>query len=81
VQQRGGVSFGKFAELCHEYLRKGRKVYIEDRLQSRKWTDNEGTPKAITEVVLDDMVMLDSKLPDQKPERTNHQQKEQVATP
>jgi len=74
------VSFGKLAELCAEYLRKGRKVYIEGKLQSRKWTDNEGTPKAITEIVLDDMVLLDSKLPDQKPEQTNHQTEKQVAT-
>ena len=76
------VAFGKLAELCHEYLRKGRKVYVEGRLQSRSWTDNEGTPKAITEIVLLDMVMLDSKIqedttPDDRP---NHQQKEQVAT-
>jgi single-strand DNA-binding protein len=75
------VAFGKLGELCSEYLRKGRKVYIEGRLQSRQWTDNEGTPKAITEIVLDDMVLLDSKLPDQKSDRPNHQQKEQVATP
>ena len=75
------VAFGKLGELCSEYLRKGRKVYIEGRLQSRQWTDNEGTPKAITEIVLDDMVLLDSKLPDAKPESANHQQKEQVATP
>ena len=74
------VAFGKLAELCHEYLRKGRKVYIEGRLQSRKWTDNEGTPKAITEIVLDDMVLLDSPQQETKSDRPNHQQKEQVAT-
>ncbi|HZB83823.1 MAG TPA: single-stranded DNA-binding protein [Rubrobacteraceae bacterium] len=73
-------AFGKLAELCHEYLRKGRKVYIEGRLQPRSWTDNEGTPKASTEIVLDDMVLLDSKLADQKPEKTNHHTNEQVAT-
>ena len=74
------VAFGKLAELCHEYLRKGRKVYIEGRLQSRKRTDNEGTPKAITEIVLDDMVLLDSPQQETKSDRPNHQQKEQVAT-
>ena len=58
VQQRGGVSFGKFAELCDEYLRKGRKVYIEGKLQSQKRTDNECTPKAVTEIVLDDIFLL-----------------------
>ena len=55
-------------------------LYIEGKLQLRKWTDNEGTPKAITEIVLDDMVMLDSKLPETKPEKTNHHTDEQVAT-
>ena len=56
-------------------------LYIDGKLQLRKWTDNEGTPKAITEIVLDDMVLLDSKLPDQQPEKTNHHTNEQVATP
>ena|SRR3712207_407846 len=67
------VAFGKLAELCHEYLKKGRKVYVEGRLQSRQWTDNEGQPKAVTEIVLDDMVMLDSKPEEAKPETINHQ--------
>jgi single-stranded DNA-binding protein len=55
-------------------------LYIEGKLQSRKWTDNEGTPKAITEIVLDDMVLLGSKLPETKPEKTNHHPEEQAAT-
>src|SRR5919199_5808075 len=59
---------------------RGGNLYIEGKLQSRMWTDNEGTPKAITEIVLDDMVMLDSKLPETKPEKTNHHTDEQVAT-
>ena len=76
------VAFGNLAEICNKYLRKGRKVYIEGQLHSRKWTDNEGVPKAITEIVLDEMVMLDSKPEEAKPESTtNHQAKEQVATP
>jgi single-strand DNA-binding protein len=73
------VSFGKLAELCHEYLRKGRKVYIEGRLQSRSFTDNEGVQKAITEIVLLDMVMLDSKVK-ATPEVSDHQEEKQAAT-
>ena len=56
------VAFGKLGELCSEYLKKGRKVYLEGRLRSRSWTDNEGVERAITEIVLDDMVILDSKI-------------------
>ncbi len=54
-------------------------LYIEGKLQLRKWTDNEGTPKAITEIVLDDMVLLDSK---PQGASANHQSKDkQVANP
>ena len=55
------VAFGKLGQLCREYLKKGRKVYLEGRLRSHSWTDNEGLQKAVTEIVLDDMVILDSK--------------------
>ena len=56
------ISFGKLGELCSEYLKKGRKVYLEGRLRSRSFTDNEGVQRAVTEIVLDDMVILDSKV-------------------
>ena len=55
------VAWGKLAELCEKYLKKGRKVYVEGRLHSHSWTDNEGLQKAVTEIIIDDMVMLDSK--------------------
>ncbi len=74
------VGFGKLAELSHEYLRKGRKVYIEGRLQSRSYTDNEGVQKAITEIVMNDMVLLDSKPQDTKPKASNGQEEQQAAT-
>ncbi|MBL0713514.1 MAG: single-stranded DNA-binding protein [Desulfosarcina sp.] len=47
------VVFGKLAEICGEYLSKGRQVYIEGKLQTRKWTDNNGNDKWTTEVVVD----------------------------
>ena len=55
------VAWGKLAELCEKYLKKGRKVYVEGRLHSHSWTDNEGLQKAVTEINISDMVMLDSK--------------------
>jgi len=55
------VAFGKLAELCNQYIRKGRKVYIEGRLHSHSWTDNEGQQKAVTEIILSDMTLLDKK--------------------
>jgi single-strand DNA-binding protein len=53
------VAWDKLAETCHQFLRKGRKVYLEGRLQTRSYKDKDGTEKAVTEIVLDEMVMLD----------------------
>ncbi len=47
------VVFGKLAEICGEYLSKGRQVYIEGKLQTRKWQDKEGVERYTTEVVVD----------------------------
>ena len=47
------VLFGKLAEVACEYLRKGSQVYIEGRLQTRKWTDQSGQDKYTTEIVVD----------------------------
>ncbi|WP_404368049.1 single-stranded DNA-binding protein [Marinobacter sp.] len=58
------VMFGKIAEVAGQYLRKGSKVYIEGKLQTRKWTNKEGQDVYTTEVVVDingQMQMLDSK--------------------
>jgi single-strand DNA-binding protein len=54
------VAWEKLAELCDKYLRKGRKVYVEGRLHSRSYTGQDGIEKHATEIVIDDMVMLDS---------------------
>jgi single-strand DNA-binding protein len=50
--------FGKQAEVAGQYLKKGSSVYIEGRLQTRKWTDKEGHERNTTEVVADRMQML-----------------------
>jgi single-strand DNA-binding protein len=58
------VIFGKVAEVAGQYLRKGSKVYIEGRLQTRKWQDQSGQDKYTTEIVVDiagQMQMLDSR--------------------
>jgi single-strand DNA-binding protein len=47
------VVFGKLADICAEYLTKGRQVYIEGKLQTRKWQDNDGNDRWSTEVVID----------------------------
>lgn len=55
------VAWSKLAELCGELLVKGRKVYIEGRLQTRSWESQEGEKKYKTEIVAEDMIILDSK--------------------
>jgi len=55
------VFFGRLAEIVSEYLRKGSKVYVEGRLQTRKWQDRDGNDRYTTEIVGGEMQMLDSK--------------------
>lgn len=55
------VAWRKLAEICGEYLKKGSKVYAEGRLQHRNYDDKNGVKRYVTEVVLDEMVILDSK--------------------
>jgi single-strand DNA-binding protein len=50
--------FGRQAEICGEYLRKGSSVYVEGRLQTRKWTDKDGNERTTTEIRGDRMQML-----------------------
>jgi single-strand DNA-binding protein len=54
------VAWDKLAEMCHQFLRKGRKVYVEGRLQTRSYKDKDGAEKSVTEIVVLEMVMLDS---------------------
>ncbi len=55
------VIFRKLAEIAGEYLKKGRPVYIEGRLQTRKWQTKEGDDRYTTEIVADSMQMLGSR--------------------
>ena len=55
------VAWRKLAEICGQYLRKGSKVYLEGRLETRSWEDQSGVRKYRTEVIADNMIMLDRK--------------------
>ena len=55
------VMYGRQAEICKDYLRKGSKIYVEGRLQTRSWDDQDGKKHYMTEVVGFNMVMLDPK--------------------
>ena len=55
------VFFDRLAEIAGEYLKKGRSVYVEGRLRTRKWTDKEGKDQYTTEVVATEMQMLGSR--------------------
>lgn len=55
------VAFGKLGEIIAKYVLKGSKVYIEGKMQSRKYTDKDGTEKTIHEVVVNELQMLDGK--------------------
>jgi single-strand DNA-binding protein len=55
------VAWNKLAELCAQLLVKGRKVYVEGRLQTRKWTGQDGQERTTTEIVINDMIILDSR--------------------
>ena len=59
------VLFDKLAEIAGEYLRKGSQVYIEGRLQTRKWQDRDGNDRYTTEIVAREMTMLGGRGEDQ----------------
>lgn len=64
------VTFGKLAEVCAEWLTKGKAVYIEGRIETRKWDDKDGNTKYMTEIIANTMQMLggrEDKEPRRKP--------------
>ena len=52
------VAWGSLAEICNQYLTKGQQVYIEGRLQTRRWEDSEGQKHSSTEIIANEMIML-----------------------
>ena len=63
------VAFGRLAEIMGEYLRKGAQVYIEGKIQTRKWQDKEGADRYTTEIVANEMQMLGSRSTQQEEQR------------
>jgi len=55
------VMWSKLAEIANQYLKKGAKVYVEGRLQTREWTGQDGVKRYRTEIVCENMIMLDSR--------------------
>jgi single-strand DNA-binding protein len=53
------IAWNKLGELCSQFLVKGRKVYVEGRLTTRTWTGQDGAQKSTTEVIINDMILLD----------------------
>lgn len=54
------VAWGKLGEICSQLLTKGRKTYVEGRLQTRAWKSQDGADRQVTEVVIEEMILLDS---------------------
>ena len=65
------VAWDKLGELCNQYLTRGSRVYIEGRLQTRKYTDRDGAERYVSEVIASDMIILSSRgerpAPDESP--------------
>lgn len=78
------VFFGKSAEIFCEYMKKGSKVFVSGRMQTRKWTDQKGQDRYTTEIVVNSFQFLDSRgQPDQPPrdQTQGHQQPASVGNP
>ncbi len=52
------VAWSRLAEICNQYLKKGKQVYVEGRLQTRSWEDQSGNKRYTTEIVANNMIML-----------------------
>lgn len=64
------VAWRNLAEICGKYLQKGKQVYIEGKIQTRSYDDRDGVKRYITEVIADQMQMLGSKEPQERPRTT-----------
>lgn len=83
------VAWGKLAEICSQYLAKGRRAYIEGRLQTRDWMGQDQTKRYTTEVIADNMIILDApsgqgqkpiipNAPNQSPQKQTSQDEEHI---
>jgi single-strand DNA-binding protein len=65
------VSWGKLAEICNQYLKKGLQVYIEGRLHTRHWVDDQGANHSSVEVVAQEMIMLGGRAEEDNPDQSD----------
>jgi len=78
------VFYRRLAEIAGEYLKKGSQIYIEGKLQTRKWQTKEGQDRYTTEIIVDEMQMLGNKMvgsPEQKPFQPGGQKKDGLDIP
>lgn len=61
VEFHNVVVWGRLAEICNQYLSKGRRAYFEGRLQTQQWEAQDGSKRSRTEIVADDMILLDGR--------------------
>jgi single-strand DNA-binding protein len=73
------VMYQRLAEIAGEYLKKGSKVYLEGRLQTRKWQNQQGVDQYTTEIIANDMQLLDSRNQGGNAEQGGYQQPQQQA--
>ncbi len=73
------VTFGKLAEICGEYLSKGKQIYVEGRIQTRQWDDRDGNKRYTTEIVANTMQMLGR--PGDKPQEAPQEEPPQAGEP
>ncbi|KAA3647937.1 MAG: single-stranded DNA-binding protein [Chloroflexi bacterium] len=67
------VAWGSLAEICKQYLNKGKQVYVEGRLQTRRWEDEEGNKRSTVEVVAREMIMLGDRRKDDAEDNSQDQ--------
>ena len=72
------VVWGRSAEVCSEFLRKGRRVYLEGSLRTRQWQDRDGTKRYTTEVITNFVDFLGATKPEDKPK--HHREPEEVGS-
>ncbi len=71
------VAYDKLAEICSQYLHKGSKVYVQGRMKTSKWKDQSGADRYSTEIVLENMQMIDGRTQDQPAQHQAPQQSAQ----
>jgi single-strand DNA-binding protein len=75
------VAWGNLAEICKQYLYKGQQIYIDGRLQTRRWEDKEGQKHTSVEVVANEMMMLGDRRDSSSQTQESAEQTDDVATP